>query len=441
MVNPKDIGTIRETSIRMIPFDLGVEINDSNKDVIISIIKGINEKYPGTVYGDQWDTGKEINIPNCVISERLLGLRVNIFDTGIGVMTFTEKSVEYRNDSNFSIKYRETKRNEHKAIKGCDHDLSKTTQCFVKKVAESLTENNNKVRKTKKEQKTEKCGGNPSDSDNSHYKVPYVFSMSFFDCNGLNVGQQDFDSNNIPNWLKPNIMVMLDPALLDIERSKRQETKENEADARSKMLNAIDISEFPHDYDSRRYIASFMSWSTVIVFGDIDYEEMEEYVSLEIGLQSNWHYFYRLNDHIPNDIKTAEKMDWTPSKIRTSVYEIENRIANFTHIQNADASSNMLKIQKGLMKTSELIYHAEICEKKLENLREAQMLALQLKREIRGDVMQVVLFVITILQVYSVASIIVSEGINWPVVIIMVLAICAVVAFFIHGILEKKRNV
>ena len=441
MVNPKGIGTIRETSIRMIPFDLGIEINDGNKDVIISLIEEINKKCPNTVYGDQWGASKESNIPNCVISERLLGLRVNIFDTGIGVMTFTEKSVEYQNDSNFSIKYRETKRHEHNAIKKYDHDLSKMTLYFVKKVTESLTENNNKVQKTKKEQKAEKNKERSPNLDNSHYKVPYVFSMSFFDCNGLNVGQQGFDSNNIPDWLKPNIMVMLDPALLDIEKSKRQETKENKTNARSKMLNAIDVSELPHDYDSRRYIASFMSWSTVIVFGDIDYEEMEEYVSLEIGLQSNWHYFYQLNNHIPNDIKTAEKMNWTPSKIRTSIYRIENRIANFTHIQDADTSSNMLKIQKGLMKTSELIYHAEICEKKLENLREAQILALQLKREIRGDVMQVILFVITVLQVYSVASIIVSEGVNWPIVTIMILAICVVVAFFVHGILEKKHNV
>ena len=129
-------------------------------------------------------------------------------------------------------------------------------------------------------------------------------TLSFFDIDKSIISSTTF--RKYPDWLKSNIYALLDPAVLYLEDSSKFESSSEIGFDLSKILQEIEIDEDVVDFERHKHVNSFMSWAAVVVCGQLQETDVDEYTTLEVRLQCNWFYVYFL-DKCLNDFTHPTK--------------------------------------------------------------------------------------------------------------------------------------
>lgn len=281
-----DFQRITVEPVRFIPFDLGVSLNKN----LLKQIKGILRKK---------FIVKELSQRQHTILSRKpiqfqigLNLSLCLFETGIGVFIFHDEIEYYEDHLLFAVKYLEHRKKSHQSILNWEHPISSSIHTAIEEIKYICTKENLLQRPTAR----------------INNGLSYVMTIIFI--HPQNQKKETLQYDLLPTYLQKGIPAILNPAFLGLNDSILLPQKlQFDQDYFTKLINSIE--EIPHNYEQRKHIMTFMSWASVIILGNINDHDKEEYISLEIELQHYWKYINCMEKSLPEDLNQlkTEKID------------------------------------------------------------------------------------------------------------------------------------
>lgn len=365
--------------VRIIPFDLGRQLTS---DDIKCIEKQLQLKYK-----QQEISPRQSSILKGIAQIYKVSddITVYLYSTGICVFTVAEDAIFFADDyKSFAVSYGKNRKNAHKAFFEWEHRSSASIWEIVtilKKIVRDNTPRKATLRKS-------------ASVFFENKGLSYVMTLSMFNLSSEIIKTSSF--KNYPDWLKNNIFALLDPALLFLEDSSKFESTVDADFDLKKALSELDITEEPTDYERHRHINTYMSWAAVTIFGQLQEADKEEYITLEIQLQSDWFYIYCLDKSL-EDMKKPKRKDVVD--IQRHHYEIdllENRLLDF---DDSSMPARVLDIQKGLVETSGLDGSIQHLQRKMQYILEREQLDSALKQKHLGQSSEILLFIIAYIEI------------------------------------------
>lgn len=366
--------------IRIIPFDLGRKLTE--KDILDIQLLCAN----------QYDTRpfqlrEEAITKDCWNRAILVNNKVTafIYYTGIVVVSIEDDALNYDGEDMhyFSINYGENRKKAHQLLFDWEHKQSETLKLFIRELR-SIVDRNTKKRRLRK--------SGSEEFENSG--MSYVMTLSLFDVGKDTLTANQFDG--YPAWLKRNISALLDPALLFLEDSSKLGYSLNEFTNLRELLDEIDTSATPCDYEKHRNINTYMSWAAVIAIGQLNDNDIYEYVALEMQLQSDWYYTYCIDKSIDEskEFKKNEVID-----LQKQAYELDvivNRIFDF---DDSSMPTRVIELQRGLVLTSGLEEQLNHLKRKISYILEREKLNAELKQKRLSHRSEILLFIIAFIEI------------------------------------------
>lgn len=308
-----------------------------------------------------------------------------LYTNGICVIVVEENKISFQNNyERFSIPYGENRKKAHSAFFKWEHDTSILIWDAIaelRRIVRVHTPKKTSLRKSANEQFENKG-------------LSYIMTLSIFDVSKGIINSTSF--KNYPDWLKSNIYALLDPAVLYLEDSSKFESATEVDFDLSKILNELEINKDLTDYERHRHINTFMSWAAVTIFGQLQDIDKEEYITLEVQLQSDWFYVYCLDKNL-DDFRNPTKKDVVD--IQRQHYEIDlldNRLFDF---DDSSMPTRILDIQKGLVETSGLAGNIQHLQRKMQYILERERLDSELRQKHLGQSTEILLFIIAFIEI------------------------------------------
>lgn len=308
-----------------------------------------------------------------------------IYSNGICVIVIEENKISfYNNFERFSIPYGENRKKAHSSLFKWQHHSSPLIWDVIvnlRKIVREHAPQKTTLRKSASEQ-FENRG------------LSYIMTLSMFDVSKEIINSSSFKS--YPDWLKSNVYALLDPAVLYLEDSSRFESAAEVSFDLSKILSELEINENPTDYERHRHINTFMSWAAVTILGQLQDIDREEYIALEVQLQSDWFYVYCLDKGLDDFSKLTKK---DVINIQRQHYEIDlldNRLFDF---DDSSMPARILDIQKGLVETSGLEGNIQHLQRKMQYILEREHLDSELRQKRLGQSTEIFLFIIAFIEI------------------------------------------
>ncbi len=308
-------------------------------------------------------------------------IKMIIFDTGIGVFIIFDKEELYPDDPLFVIDYLTKRKQCHASILNWNHPAS----FLLNKTLEDLRSLVNKYHKDTRPTSRENGG------------LSYVMSISF-------ITSSNFSDHYALRWdlfpesLKKAIPAILNPSILSMEDSLLL-PNENQVN-REYILSCLEnINEQPKDYEIRIHIMTFMSWAAVLVVGNCNELEKDDYIFLEIELQHYWYYLYCLETSLPiRDLKLeTEKLSL--EQVMRQRFELELIEENLKFIDDSSIPERYTPIIEGLIQTSRIHELFNRYRRKLDYCREILLLRQQSKQRLLSQTSEILLFLVAYLQI------------------------------------------
>ena len=397
--------------VRIVPFDLGVSLTEEMKD---RIREWAQEK--GRLRDINDNKREKAIIKKCSIKCGFPnGTSLYVFDFGIAVMVFADESMDL-STKDFAIDYCIDRKNDHATAGDLKH--SAMTDAY-----DAIQEFRRIVHGLKGKKEEIRRSGN-TDHEKGEDSLMYVMSISFF--RYLFEGAEDVSSwNEMPEWVKRNVSVLMDPAILYLEDSKLLcGNSEKKEEWKKEVFDKICIDRAYLDYERRPNLYTFMSWSAVVVLGSIDESVKEEYTALEVNLQANWFYVHCMDRHLPDSVKEAVRRKIRVDRIKEMFNESEVLVDLLTHVPDTSVPSRFRDIQKGLTKTSEFVSENERYQRKLRYLQDGMKTESQRKAVISSGIL---LVLIAFFQMIPVLSGIISGAYETMVFPLLLLAVVVVI--------------
>ena len=318
--------------IRIIPIGLGSRIEGDLKRRIIEKTNSYER--------DHFSAHDRLLMPGCFVAGKVKdGFRFRIFENGMCVILMEEPEMVL-NGLRFSMKYCLDRKEKHKMIKDWDHPMSDLIWELVNDLIDTVYQW--KIENTKESKKQDK--GKPT--------ISYTMTLSFLKMEGCEDINEIFD---VPD-MKRNIIAMLDPAVLSLEDYQEFDSLTQE-ETEEKFMD-IDLDVNVTDYEKRTHLCTFMSWSSVIVFGNYSEKDVRDYMCLEAALQSYWRQIELIDEEMPEDIRTIKERKIFAADLQRSANEVEMLIEKVSNVRFSDFPSRYVDIQEGLVRTSGLINNA-----------------------------------------------------------------------------------
>jgi hypothetical protein len=372
----EEVSQLTAMPVRVIPFDLGCPISEA-KEIEIQNFVGTNFHI--------WELSgrtKSILSDRCIafftVSEHER-IYYFVFKNGICVCTFVDEKTSIIEDKEFfSIEYCAKRQESHDAIFDWTHPISNHISETIESLRRIVHRNEKSIR--------------PSGLNSFEYKgLSYVMTLSLFSYEQEHIN----DRARLPGWLKNNITCLLDPEILFLEDSRYfAHSSGGDRQAQRKIIESLEPIEH-RDYDVRPHLSTFISWSAVLVMGNISECDIEEYTALEIELQKNWYYIYCIEKAL--QFENTGKIEGT--KLRKLKYELElyeNRLRQF---EDSSLPSRFLQIQEGLLETSGILTNLNRVQRKLDCLIETAAFENQVKQKKFSQTSEILLFIIAYIQI------------------------------------------
>lgn len=377
---------IEAKPVRLVPLDLGAPIDD----VLHRKLSDSLGKYPISI------TERELSLLVGSVAVRLSPTcRIFMFKTGICVAVIEEQSINF-DKYGFEVEYCTDRKTTHHSLYGWEHRDS----AIIMEVVTDLRRIVHEYYEERMMKDKIRISGN---SDFENQGMSYVFTLSLFYIQNWNKRWDLMDDS-----LKRSILALLDPAILHLEDSADLGHK-----SRSRDLSNMDLSIPPKDYENRVNISTYMSWSSVLVFGDISEEDHSDYVSMEIDIQSKWYYTYCIERDAPSTFESAKERNYSSAVISTKMNESKMVLENLTY-KGSKLPSRFSAIQKGMVDTSKLIDNYRIYKRKMDFFSEMFLFEEEEARKVRRRryalANEFFLLVIALIQMFSILFGLLNSG-------------------------------
>ena len=161
-------------------------------------------------------------------------------------------------------------------------------------------------------------------------------------------------------------------------------------------MENIEIEGELKDYERHRHINTYMSWAAVVVIGQIQPTDIEEYTALEVQLQSDWFYVYCLEKGLEKSEKISKKDIVGYQRQSYELDLLENRLYDF---DDSSMPTRILDIQRGLVDTSGLSDNIQHLKRKTDYILEREKLNTELKQKKLGQSSEILLFIIAFIEI------------------------------------------
>lgn len=365
--------------IRVLPFDLGRSLSAKDQCAIQELVvqkyqtKSITPRQKSIIKGC------------CVAVEVYTGLSAYVYNNGICVVTIEDTPVSFGEDyETFSIAYGDNRKKAHSQLFKWCHSASHQIDELIKELRYIVISNN-------KKNQTLRISSSESFENKG---MSYVMTLSLFDLSKELLPTHGY--KNYPRWLKTNICAMLDPALLYLEDSSKFESANDVEFDIKRILSELEVEEELRDYEKHRHVDTYMSWAAVLVIGDLQHTDIEEYTALEVQLQCDWYYVYCMEKSLEgiNPKSKTKIIDYQKCSYELDV--LENRLYDF---DDSSMPARILEVQKGLVKSSSLQDNINHLQRKLQYLLEREKIDFDMRQKKVGQSTEVLLFVVAFVEV------------------------------------------
>ena len=367
--------------IRIIPFDLGCELNEKQ---LSALRLHIDQTYCSKqLTPRQKSILKGFAITFCVERD----VTAYLYRNGICVIVIEDIIEKYVEKSrHFAIPYGENRKQAHNKLFNWKHQKSEIIFNTIQQLRSIVTNSRSK------EQIVRKSGTEEFENKG----MSYIMTLSLFDIDESIIKTGGY--NNYPKWLKSNINALLDPALLYLEDSSKFTVASETGFDIEKILDNLEPEENVKDYEKHRHVDTYMSWAAVLVVGKIQDVDIEEYTALEVQLQSDWYYTYCLEKSIKENEKnrTIELQN-----IEYKMELLENRLYDF---DDSSMPSRVLDIQRGLVKSSGLEDNIQQLKRKIKFLLEREKLVTEIKQKRIGQSTEILLFILAFIEIAPIVA-------------------------------------
>jgi len=365
--------------VRILPFDLGRPLSAKDMQAIQELR---DQKYKSKSISPR----QQSIIKDCFMALDIdTGLSAYIYNNGICVITIEDTPVSFAEDhQTFSIAYGDNRKKAHSQLFKWCHPASQQIDELIKSLRGIIISNNKKNQSLRIS----------ASEDFENKGMSYVMTLSLFDLSKELLPAHGY--KNYPRWLKTNICAMLDPALLYLEDSSKFESaNEVEFDIK-RILSELEVEEELRDYEKHRHVDTYMSWAAVLVIGDLQHTDIEEYTALEVQLQCDWYYVYCMEKSLEgiNPKSKTKIIDYQKCSYELDV--LENRLYDF---DDSSMPARILEVQKGLVKSSSLQDNINHLQRKLQYLLEREKIDFDMRQKKVGQSTEVLLFVVAFVEV------------------------------------------
>jgi len=427
--------TLRLRQIRFVPFDIGTEITKVLKDKIHEAMSEKNYKVCDLVrYKDL--------LPKHVCAYTISDChQLFIFKKGICVSVLTDESQD--SDYFFSINCCLEKRDAHRGILKLDKNAKEKYRKDgeeIRELVQLLTgvageyikgmrwfEHGRKKTQTRWKRFCDELDKSEKDG------LSYVMTMHVI-TPAEKVPFENLDWEDIPEQLRKNIKVLLDPAIINMEDAR--DFDGDDIDGKRKLFDNIDVEDGEKDYEKRENLSMFMSWSSVVVLGmptenDKD-NDIEEYKMLEAVLQSNWHLVHCREKALPASMKEAKERKITSSEMRMEQYDLDRYLEETTYHSGSTLPARFNDIQKGLLRSSRLSEKAARYGRMTKDMSDSLN---QLRQSVYGRISGILLLIIAGMNassiIFNLTNIIYVIAVS--AILIIVVAVGAIVMWLNTG--------
>lgn len=372
-------GTISALPVRIIPFDLGRSLDEKD---IADIKEYTAAKYTSLALSLR----QKSILKNCVASFFLDDeVSAFVYQNGITVIVIKERAVEgFKDDRQFAILYGENRKKAHSSLFNWAHEKSQTIRTTISGL-KSIVYHNSKSKISLRLSAAEEF---------ENKGLSYVMTLSLFDVKLEETQNKSF--KNYPDWLKSNIYALLDPSVIYLEDSSKFESTNEISFDIKRILENIEIDGDLKDYERHRHVNAYMSWAAVVVIGQIQSTDIEEYTALEVQLQSDWFYVYCLEKGLEKSEKVSKKDIVGYQRQSYELDQLENRLYDF---DDSSMPTRILDIQRGLVDTSGLADNIHHLKRKIDYILEREKLNNELKQKKLGQSSEILLFIIAFIEI------------------------------------------
>lgn len=365
--------------VRVLPFDLGRSLTDKDMQMI--------SEYIHSEFAEKDISARQKSIiKGCVIAFVVYqNVSAYIYRNGICVITIEDAPVTFGdNYKTFSIEYGDNRKKAHSQLFKWSHPASPYLEVVVRKLRSIIGDNSKKNQVLR----------NSASESFENKGMSYVMTLSLFDLSKELLPTHGY--KNYPKWLKSNICAMLDPAILYLEdSSKFESSNEVEFDIHSILLE-LEVEDELKDYERHRHVDTYMSWAAVLVLGQLQQVDIEEYTALEVQLQCDWYYVYCMEKSVET-VHPRSKTKMVEYQKRSYELDVlENRLYDF---DDSSMPARILDIQKGLVKSSGLQDNITHLQRKLQYLLEREKIDFEMRQKKVGQSTEVLLFIVAFVEV------------------------------------------
>ena len=395
--------------IRIIPYDTGADLSGIPND---DIIKAIDPE----IYIIKLSNHQRKLMPKCKVAGMMTNqIRFGIFENGMCVFAIEDENLVFEDREYFSAEYCLDRKKKHQEFRVGTHATSDILNNFVEKLREFVrSRSSTKIRAT-------------ASPDFENGGMSYVMTMVF-------LKTKDHDALEVEQHvsLKRNILAILNPTTILLEDyDDSNPTTYTEIKNNIKDLDAEDRLK---DYEQRRHISTFMSWSSVIILGDPEDADYEDYIMMESSLQSNWHEVYCLECCMPKTIAEAEKKKLSMMDLQRAGNEAEMFIDEVGSVRFSELPSRYVDVQEGLLESSGLIQIAQRYEKKMKNVSEMMKTKNQERQRRFSLSSELLLFFIAMVQLFPIVHSLMEDTDEWiPYTLILIILIIGAIVLFMKN--------
>lgn len=371
--------------VRFIPFDLGARLSAKSVADITSHLasKGSIKELSRM----QESILSERDVINCSIHPQYTNgfeVTLSIFHTGIGVITIKDPERTYQNDPLFVVDYLNHRKETHKALLNWTHPCSPLLNELLSKLRKIVRQYHKTIR--------------PSANKNWENKgISYVMTIAFFQEIGTGNSDGIIKWEELPHSLQKAIPAILNPSTLLLEDSLILSHDRSLKD--EEILSILDESfKKPADLDQRNHVLTFMSWAAVIILGNCNESEEEEYTFLEIEIQHHWYYLYCLDNDLPIADLKSKKSKLTLEQIMEQKFEAELLEENIKYIDDSSKPERLNPIIEGLIETSGILDVLRKYKRKLAFSEEMLKIRQQSVQKLLSQTSEILLFAVAYLQ-------------------------------------------
>ena len=373
-------GGITAFPVRIIPFDLGRALTEADLRRMDALIEKEYQRFEISPRQRPIMKGCDAAFR---VNEHLSGY---IYTNGICVMVIKEPPLDLTDEYQyFSVPYGENRKAAHDRLFHWTHPDSADIARVLQELR-SLVYNN--TRKKKELRKS-------SRADFEYQGLSYIMTLSLFSTLAeATIGTAGF--KKYPRWLKNNLYALLDPSVVYLEDSgKFVPSGPDEVDS-LRLLNNLEPPEDLKDHERHRHMDVYMSWAAVVLVGQIQPVDREEYITLEVQLQSDWFYVYCMEKSLDS---TAVPKKQQMIELQQKSYELDllcNRLYDF---DDSSLPARILEVQKGLVETSGLATNIEHAQKRIRFILEKEKLSNELKQRKLAQSTEILLFIVAFVQI------------------------------------------